>query len=257
MLSYLVEAIKGLPFEIVVCGSLEADKECVPTECHYVYAENIPLTDKMNTLFQACKTYEGVMLLGSDDLMSREMLEYYAGLPSSLSHVLGLNDIYFYLQKEGTLHYFHGQTHGAGRYFSKKVLKKLRYTPYEGTAQKHLDTICRRKLDAHQIDIEHISMAETNGILVDVKWQGNITSEKITYICEEVNSEIMAKAKLPKAQIDALPKQEENKPFTAKAVAGGSVLFESNGDFFAQGTYTMATAKAEYLENQGYGKIIK
>lgn len=257
MLSFLLEATKDLPIEIVVVGSEGKISEDIAKSCRYVEAPNIPLTNKMNAAFQACKDYEGVILLGSDDLMSKEMLNYYVGLPSDLPHVLSLNDIYFYRQDKKKLYYFHGRTHGAGRYYSKAVLEKINYNPYSGFAVKGLDTNSRITLQGKGIGLKHISMADTGGILVDVKYQGNITSEKITYICKEVNTNIMAKAKLPKPEIDKLPPIKNETLVDVKKVISEKVRFKSNGSFFQEGVITLAAEKAHMLQAKGYGQILQ
>lgn len=257
MLSYLLEVTKDLPIEIVVVGSEGEISEDIAQGCVYVEATNIPLTNKMNAAFQVCSKYDGVILLGSDDLMSKDMLNYYVGLASDLPHVLSLNDIYFYRQDQKKLYYFHGQTHGAGRYYSKTVLEKVNYKSYHGFAVKGLDTNSRITLQSKGIGLKHISMKDTGGILVDVKYQGNITSEKIVYICKEVNSNIMAKAKLPKKKIDELPPIKNEPLVDVKKAMSEKVKFKSNGSFFAEGVVTLPAEKAHLLQGRGYGQILE
>ncbi len=126
-------------FQLLACGSEDADRQ-LAFKCgwNYVNADNKPLAQKHNALFKEASRYshDAIMLIGSDDLVSEEIIKYYQ---QTFSHetefVVGFNTLHFYSIEKNELIYFKGypndHTHritmGAGRLFPKWVLEKMDY----------------------------------------------------------------------------------------------------------------------------------
>ena len=67
----------------------------------------------------------------------------------------------------------------------------------------------------------------------------------------------MAKAKLPKPEIDKLPPIKNETLVDVKKVISEKVRFKSNGSFFQEGVITLAAEKAHMLQAKGYGQILQ
>lgn len=153
---------------------------------NYVEHPNLPVSVKMNALARAARKYspQRIVFVGSDDLISQEVFEYYLSLPSSLPYMIGFKGIYFYGVKEKCFLYAKGyvgkfysdKTIGAGRMYSKKVLNKLKWTPWgEYRADRGLDTAASKTLIKMGTEERQITYKDTGGMMVDVKTGEGLT----------------------------------------------------------------------------------
>lgn len=165
----------------------------------YTEYPNEPLSQKFNHLFQTAQTYDFdlLVLAGSDDLISEEVLRFYATrFTSKHKDVVGLRDIYFYSIGLDQLIHFPGyalpapRTIGAGRCFSLNILRSIGWRPWrEERLNRGLDSACTTALKRIGIHEEVYSMHETGGIVVDVKDQMvNLTAwERVATISTPVD----------------------------------------------------------------------
>ena len=150
--------------------------------CTVVEVDNLPLTNKHNALFEACKDLEhdGIILIGSDDFICPKQLQWYFDKMKAGSKTIhSFKDVYFYVTKTGNLSHFtysHETGVGAGRFYPKAVLKKLNYKAWSGEANKGLDTNSKNYLLSLGIKEK---VHELTGLIVDVKTGFNITPEII------------------------------------------------------------------------------
>lgn len=197
-----------MDIELLACGSEENDSRDLANSCgwNYLEAKNNPLTWKHNSLFNFANYFkhDAVMLIGSDDLVSREIIEYYQQNYNAESEcVVGFNTLHFYSVSERKLIYFKGFTKdrservtmGAGRLFPKKVLEKINYRPWDGTKRamnRGLDTICSRWLVKNGIEEREIKLDTIPGAMIlDIKTAVNLTEFKRVLVnCNECDAQI-------------------------------------------------------------------
>lgn len=176
------------------------------TECGWNYIEhkNTPLAQKHNTLFQYAINYDhdAIILIGSDDLISREIIEYYqANYNADSECVVGFNTLHFYSVEAQKLIYFKGFdkdrteriTMGAGRLFPKKVLEKIGYRPWgKSGMNRGLDTLTSRLLLNNGIEEREIKLDTIPGAMIlDVKTGVNLTEFKRVLVnCNECDAQL-------------------------------------------------------------------
>lgn len=177
----------------------EGDKQILNKKWNYkVFPNNSP-SQKHNQSFLLAKQFnpDAVILIGSTDLISKKLVEFYrANYSENANYLLGLKDIYLYDIATGKTKRFPGFAPpydkfpiGAARIFSKKVLDKLSWRPYgDMHIGKGMDT--NSSLFLQQCGIEHrtVTMKEA-GECIDLKvaetinpfakWKGELIEEKI------------------------------------------------------------------------------
>lgn len=173
----------------LICVGSEGDQSKQLAERNgfqYIETPNYPLNQKFNILSLAVKNipdHSGMMLIGSDDLVSENIIELYKDEPDA-KKMLGYSQCYFFDCKKKQLKYFKGymtQTHsshtvGAGRYFSKNILQQVDYKLWSGVPKNNkLDTDCHEHLRKHGIGEARLNLAAINGAIIDVKYENNIT----------------------------------------------------------------------------------
>ena len=64
----------------------------------YIETLNNPVSSKLNTLIQETKSggYDGVLLLGSDNFITEELLDKYSKIDLKKQVMYGVKDLYFY-----------------------------------------------------------------------------------------------------------------------------------------------------------------
>ena len=156
---------------------------------NYIETPNNPVSSKLNTLIQETKhgNYDGVLLLGSDNFITDELLLKYSKIDLKKSVMYGVKNLYFYRvsdRKTGVDgQYIHNSISvGAGRLFSVKLLQEISYTPWNKTANNGLDTICSTRIGKKEKIIKC-----KNGYVLDVKHEENITSHRIVDSCKIVD----------------------------------------------------------------------
>ena len=125
----VLEYYKQFPNLELICVGSEGEKSKQLAEgWHYIEYKNFPVSEKHNQALKKAKELkvDGVILIGSDDLMSKEVFDFYQTLKPNENVVHGFKDINFFDCKSGKLYYYGGyknpQTIGAGRFFSKFII---------------------------------------------------------------------------------------------------------------------------------------
>lgn len=191
---------KKFGFDIIVAGSEGDLSKKIAEGCYYIEVKNYPVSDKHNQLIQKAKELkaDGVVLMGSDDIVNDNFWEHIYSLSETESDVVGFKDIYFYDNFEKKLGYWEGynnknQTIGAGRFFSKEVLTKMGWKLWNKSLNSGLDSNCSQRLRAKGIKEKSLSMIENDVFIVDIKHTRNITPSSILRNCKPINIEDMAK----------------------------------------------------------------
>lgn len=196
----------GMNIELLCCGSEGKLSEDLAKNCGWNYIEhkNEPLARKHTYLFENTIKYEhdAVMLIGSDDLVSREVIEYYkSNYSAQTDFMVGLNTLHFYSVKQKKLIYFKGfegdntgrVTMGAGRFFPRHVLEKLNRDVWgPSKLNRGLDTLCTRWLAKNGVREVEIKMIDIPGAMIlDIKTDINVTVfERVLVNCNECDIQI-------------------------------------------------------------------
>lgn len=204
---------EGMDIELLACGSEgEISKQLVES-CgwNYFEAKNTPLTRKHNLMFAECRKYkhDAILLIGSDDLLSREIIEYYQNnYTGEETSMYGFNTLHFYSVPHNKLIYFMGflkdrsgrVTMGAGRLFPRKLLELINYLAWgKQVMNRGLDTITTKTLMKQKFSEVEIDLRTIPGaMMLDIKSEVSLTKfDRLLSNCEEQPVEVFAQ-KFPK-----------------------------------------------------------
>jgi hypothetical protein len=174
-----------LTLELVVAGSEGAVSRFIAerNDFHYVETPNIPLSFKTNEALKFCKTLnpDAVVLIGSDDLMTENLFNEYAKCFVDELDYFGFEDFYMYSSLKQLYHWpgyrglRSGETIGAGRFFSKKLLDLVDWDLW-GAEEKNkgLDMLCEAKLSNLNLKRHSIKLPK-KGMILDIKSGINLT----------------------------------------------------------------------------------
>lgn len=182
VLAYYAELKRGFKMEMLCVGS-EGDKSRQLAEAwgwKYIEAPNKPLSQKFNALFKESQhyDYDFMVLVGSDDLITPEVFQYYEhSVTKDTRHLLGLKDLYFYSIQLNEAVHFQGypsppspRTIGAGRVFSRWVMERMNFMPWnDEKVNRGLDSSSTVQMKKRGIDEIAVPMSQTGGIAVDLK----------------------------------------------------------------------------------------
>jgi len=161
----------------------ESEQLCTNTGWGYLEYPNQPLSQKFNALFEATKPHDPdlVILTGSDDLISPEIVQYYINnVKPTHTNLVGLKDLYFYSISQDQTLYFGGynslgyknapRSIGAGRCFSREVLERMDFRPWQAEKlNRGLDSSSTKQMKRRGIGEDIITMADAGGCAVDIK----------------------------------------------------------------------------------------
>ena len=256
---------KKFGFEIIVVGSEGILSKQLAEGCHYVESENFPVSNKHNKGLEKAKELnaKGVILMGSDDIVSDSYFEFIEQFSEQTSELIGLKDLYFYSTNSKKLGYWKGYTStsttvGAGRYFSRAILEQMEWQLWSEKRHRGLDTDCLKRLTKIGITERIFTMKESNVFLVDIKHSRSITDKCIIDVCKEVNFNIMAK-RVAKATVDKVQALEPQQKVKITFEAGSTYDLLSNGNPFLGAKDTLlknvSGVDAEILVNKGFAKL--
>lgn len=173
-----------LGIDVIVAGSEGETSRKQAESFGFIYLEqpNQTLAAKMNaTTIEAMKRgYTHVICVGSDDLLSKELIDEYLRLIREGYHFIGITDFYFYDTQTGKASYWGGYADnrkgiscGAGRVISSLLLNQWDCRPWSGT--KYLDSSMQSKIDNCIKQTHTFSIREKGLLAVDVKSSTNMT----------------------------------------------------------------------------------
>lgn len=173
-------------FDVLVCGSEGEKSKSLSDKFGFDYLEfqNTPLSEKNNHLIQNAKYYKGVIILGSDDFVTDETLLKYKDLDLNVCAFYGFTHCFFLVKGEtDSFGRFEsrGQTVGAGRLYTQKLLQSVDYNLWNVRKNKGLDFIAKNQALKNGIEIE------IQGDILDVKHELNITNPEIIEHCEKLD----------------------------------------------------------------------
>ena len=164
---------------------------------------NEPLATKVNATTYACKNrnFHYVLCVGSDDIMSPELLNEYAVHMKNGIDFIGVTDCYFYDTISGKSLYWGGYreafrkgfTCGAFRAISVNLLSKWDFMPWENKDSHGLDHSMQQKLRETPHSSHTFSLKEKGLFALDIKSSTNMTPFKQWDNSEFIDSQIIKK----------------------------------------------------------------
>lgn len=186
-INHLVQNSDLFDISVIVAGSEGAKSKRMVEKHGYTYIEtpNDPLSNKVNQTTLYCQNLDldYVICLGSDDIMSLELLnEYHKHMIKGIDFI-GVTDCFFYdTESKKSLYwggyresYRFGHTVGAFRAISISLLKKWNYKPWEVQHSKVLDSSIEAKLKNTKHTSHTFSLLDKDLKALDIKSSTNMT----------------------------------------------------------------------------------
>jgi hypothetical protein len=192
----------------IVAGS-EGEKSKQMVEKHgffYIEIDNDPLATKMNSTTLLAKKFgvDFVLCVGSDDIISNELLEKYAESMKNQIDYTAVLDWYFFDTTTDKFAYWggyiderrKGHTCGAGRMISARLMDQWNWQPWDVKHSKVLDNSMEDKLKKTPHTSEIFSLKKLNIFAFDIKSSTNMTPFELWPNTEFITSkEIIKKYK--------------------------------------------------------------
>ncbi len=196
----------NLDFTVIIAGS-EGEKSKRMVEKYgftYVEVANDPLAVKANLPVLMAKELgvDYILAVGSDDVISPELMAIYEKYMKKGVDYIGVLDFYFYDTISGRSSYWGGYLEpyrkgfacGAGRMLSKRILDLWHWQPWEVKHNKVLDTSIQEKLKNTPHTAEIFSIKENNVYALDIKSSTNMTPFAHWNNTELIDSAIVKRA---------------------------------------------------------------
>lgn len=179
VLQYYENTFKEIDINFLACYSKGESLSDYIFDWQFVEYPNEPLSQKFNFAFESARQFnpDAVILIGSADLLSKELIEYYQkNYSSDADYVLGLKDLYLYEISSRRTMFWHGfpaayadQPVGGGRIFSRKVLDIMNWRPYgDMQLNRGLDNNSSLLMKKQGIGMQTVLMQDS-GIAVGLK----------------------------------------------------------------------------------------
>lgn len=193
---------------VIVAGS-EGEQSKSMVEKHgfiYIEVDNEPLASKMNSTIVVAGQLNAdyVLCVGSDDVITQNLLDIYADCISRGIDYVGVLDWYFYDTVSGNMAYWGGyrdarrigHTCGAGRLISSNLLSKWNFKPWLIKDSHVLDNSMQTKLKQTPHTFESFSLKERGVYAFDLKSNVNMTKFELWDNTEYIqNNKIILKLK--------------------------------------------------------------
>ena len=174
----------GVEVKVIVAGS-EGNASRAMVEKHGFYYREIPnqpLASKMcaTTLMARDIGSDYVICLGSDDIISPELMQEYIKCMQEGYDFIGIEDFYFFDTVTKQAAYWGGyrEPHrkgiscGAGRVISKRLMDKWAWQPWKNEHSKYLDNSMQGRISGKQ---KLLNLKELGLFAVDIKSSTNMT----------------------------------------------------------------------------------
>jgi glycosyltransferase involved in cell wall biosynthesis len=178
------KGIKALNVEVrvIVAGS-EGETSRNMVEAHgfeYIEVANSPLSNKMNAASLAAKGSDYVICLGSDDVIHPLLMQQYLIWMNQGYDFIGSTDYYFYDLTTKSAAYWggyiqrgrRGETVGAGRIFSQRLMNRCGWKLWADGLDKGLDSTSKLNIRGK---VKKFRLAQLGLYAIDLKSEENIT----------------------------------------------------------------------------------
>jgi len=192
---------KDLGIDVIVAGSEGKRSKQLAESFGFIYLKrpNQPLAEKMNaTITEGLKRgYTHFICVGSDDLLSKELIDEYIRLIRLGYEFIGVLDFYFYELGTGKASYWGGyrdrkrfkHTCGAGRVLSRNLVESWGGKVWEG--QRYLDSSMQQRLAVSNFPKYVFKLKDKDLLAVDIKSQTNLTPFKLWDNSCYINGQIL------------------------------------------------------------------
>jgi len=163
---------------------------------------NQPLSNKFNYAMSKFKHLgmDAVMIMGTDNFIDYNMFAEYIKTVRNGYDLIGALDSYIYDSLTGSMFHFigytnyrFGETLGAGRVLSKKVLQMLDYRPWNNGLSRGLDRSMWDKIKPLNIIEYKIQTKKNNFLLLGVKTDVFMSNVKLFKNINAIDKEILKK----------------------------------------------------------------
>jgi len=192
---------QDLGIDVIVAGSEGHKSKELAESFGFIYLErpNQPLAEKMNaTITEGLKRgYTHFICVGSDDLLTKDLVDEYKRLIRLGYHFIGVLDFYFYELETGRASYWGGyrdrkrfrNTCGAGRVLSRKLVESWNGKVWEG--ERYLDTSMQQKLATSDLPKYVFKLKDKGLLAVDIKSDTNLTPFKLWDNTSYIDAQIL------------------------------------------------------------------
>jgi len=176
----------------VIVGSEGEVSKALCKKYGFLYLErpNNPLGRKFNAGLQVFKIFpvDYVIIMGSDDLISNNLIETYMPYMEKGHDLIGILDIYYYDILTKKLHYWPGYGNcqkdkkrrneplGLARCISNKMINLVNWHLWDNNVNKGLDWIMWQRLKRVQCKPVSVKLTAINAFAVDLKSGHNINN---------------------------------------------------------------------------------
>jgi len=257
VIDYYKELQNKFNFDIIIGGSEGEKSKAITEGCIYYEIENLPISDKHNKLLKHCKGYDGVICIGSDDLIDEKTFAHYYDYDPTLNRCYSFQDVYFYRTSDQKFNYFKGGVCGAGRFFTKACLEHMDYEIWENGRNGGIDRSGFNRMIIGGVRMINKTLPANDFMIVDIKHSVNISSHAIVDAGESFN---------PRKFFNRFPKETIDKIKELTVLLNNKVEYFDNEivDFIGNGVsshlkngcYPMPYHKAKILKDKGYGVIL-
>jgi hypothetical protein len=233
----LAQRLKGdVTLQLLAIGSEgDASRElCERSGFDYIEYANSPLTHKWNHGVRASRRYDpdALVIVGSDDLISEDLIRVYAEKLKDGHDFLGLTDFYFFDIATSRLGYWPGyeatdpeRAHepvGCGRCFSRRLLEQTDWNlwPEEPRLDREIDKLAREYLASRGFEPVSWKLADIGASAVDMKSITNINAfDEIDYqhVAHGVPATLYLRSVLEESELDDLLRLQGNTRVPARA----------------------------------------
>lgn len=195
--------IHELDIYLIVAGSEGVVSKALAQEYQAFYIEipNQPLAEKMNatTLLAKRLNVDYVLCVGSDDIIAPELMHRYIHYMRRGFDFIGITDMYFWDTVSQQAAYWggyrepnrKGNTAGAGRMLSTRIMHLLGWQPWENRHSKVLDNSMEEKLKQIPHTSATFSIKEHGLYALDIKSETNMTPFKLWDNTEFISPDIL------------------------------------------------------------------
>lgn len=188
---------------VVVSGSEGKISRNLAESYGFLYTEfpNRPISAKHNTALHIAREInpDYVLCLGSDDILSQELFILYEQHMHTGIDFIGLKDFYFYDIISRKASYWggytdrkrYGETCGAGRMISRRLLNQCGWVLWNNNINKGLDGSMSANLRGKNFTSAIISLKDNRVFAVGIKSRTNVTSFKKVNTLKPINANII------------------------------------------------------------------
>jgi len=190
----------GVDVDVIIAGS-EGNTSRSMVEAYgfdYIEIANTPLATKMNATTLAAKGSDYVVCMGSDDIISPELIQEYVKYMKQGYDFIGVKDFYFWdtVSKRAIYwggyreRYRKGVTAGAARCISARLMDEWDWMPWKVEHSKYLDNSMEGRITGKR---KVLSLKELGLYALDIKSSENMTPFALWDNTEYIDERIIKK----------------------------------------------------------------